>query len=284
MPGCFLTGSDRARRLWSLCVLALLVVAVSRCSAPPEARDTPSRAPVSGGTLRLIQEIPSGLDPIYSESIYESLPIGQIFDTLVSTDASLNVIPALAETWRISRDGLTYDFHLRRGVRFHDGEAFDADDVVFTFRRVLQEGGTESLAYPALLPIRGAEALAKGETDRLDGVVKIDDSTVRLTLTQANPLFLEQLAMDNLSIVPEHLLAGRDGAVFARAPVGTGPFLFAAWEDSHLLLRRHPGYFRGAAYLEAVRIHFYLEGEDDYGVLTVFQLKILWHIPRAMRY
>ena len=142
MPGCFLTGSDRARRLRSLFVLVLLMVAVSRCSAPPEARHTPALAPVSGGTLRLIQEAPTGLDPIYSESIYESLPINQIFDTLVSTDASLNVVPALAETWRISRDGLTYDFHLRRGVRFHDGEPFDAADVVFTFHRVLREGGT----------------------------------------------------------------------------------------------------------------------------------------------
>lgn len=265
MPGCFLTGSDRTGRLRSLFVLALLVVAVSRCGAPPEARDTPALAPISGGTLRLIQEVPAGLDPIHSESIYESLPINQIFDALVSTDASLNVVPALAETWRISRDGLTYDFHLRKGVRFHDGEPFDADDVVFTFQRVLRVGGTDSLAYPALLPIRGAEALAKGETDRLEGVVKIDDSTVRFTLTQANPLFLEQLAMDNLSIVPEHLLAGGDGAGFARAPVGTGPFSFAAWEDSYLLLRRNPDYFRGAAHLDAVRIHFYLEGEDDYG-------------------
>ena len=265
MPGCFLTGSDRAGRARSLCVLALLVVAVSRCGTPPEARDTPALAPVSGGTLRLIQEVPTGLDPIYSESIYESLPINQIFDTLVSTDAALNVVPALAETWRISRDGLTYDFHLRRGVRFHDGEPFDADDVVFTFPRVLQEGGIDSLAYPALLPIRGAEALAKGETDRLEGVVKIDDSTVRFTLTQVNPLFLEQLAMDNLSIVPEHLLAGKDGSEFARAPIGTGPFSFAAWEDSNLLLRKHPGYFRRPAYLDEVKIHFYAEAEDDYG-------------------
>ncbi|MCH7779216.1 MAG: hypothetical protein IH848_00070, partial [Acidobacteria bacterium] len=92
MPGCFLTGSDRTGRLRPLFVLALLVVAVSRCGAPPEARDTPAPAPISGGTLRLIQEVPAGLDPIHSESIYESLPINQIFDALVSTDASLNVV------------------------------------------------------------------------------------------------------------------------------------------------------------------------------------------------
>jgi ABC-type transport system substrate-binding protein len=246
-------------------MLALLVLAASRCGVPPEARDTPALAPVSGGTLRLIQEVPSGLDPIHSESIYESLPINQIFDTLVSTDPSLNVVPALAETWQISRDGLTYDFHLRQGVRFHDGEVFDAADVVFTFQRVLRDGGTDSLAYPSLLPVRGAEALAKGETDRLEGLVMVDDSAVRFSLSSANPLFLEQLAMDNLAIVPEHLLAGKDGSAFARAPVGTGPFSFVAWEDSNLLLRKHPGYFRGPAHLDEVKIHFYAEDEDDYG-------------------
>jgi ABC-type transport system substrate-binding protein len=265
MPVCFLTGSTRASYLRSLFMLALLVLAASRCGAPPEARDTPALAPVSGGTLHLIQEVPSGLDPIYSESIYESLPINQIFDSLVSTDASLNVVPSLAETWQISRDGLTYDFHLRQGVRFHDGEPFDADDVVFTSHRVLRDGGTDSLAYPSLLPIRGAEALAKGESDRLAGLLKTDDFSVRFSLTSANPLFLEQLAMDNLAIVPEHLLAGKDGSEFARGPVGTGPFSFVAWEDSNLLLRRNPAYFRGAAHLDEVKIHFYAEDEDDYG-------------------
>ena len=265
MPVCFSTGSDRARCPWSWFMLALLVVTASRCGAPPEARDTHTLSPVSGGTLRLIQEAPSGLDPIHSESIYESLPINQIFDTLVSTDASLNVTPALAETWNISRDGLTYDFHLRKGVRFHDGESFDADDVVFTFNRVLIEGGTDSLAYPSLLPIRGAEALAMGQSDRLEGLAKVDDSTVRFTLTKANPLFLEQLAMDNLAIVPEHLLAAGEAAAFARAPVGTGPFSFVEWEDSHLLLQKNAAYFRGPAHLEDVKINFYAADEDDYG-------------------
>jgi ABC-type transport system substrate-binding protein len=222
-------------------------------------------SPVSGGTLRLIQEIPAGLDPVHSESVYESLPINQIFDTLVSTDTALNVVPALADTWTISRDGLNYEFHLRRDVRFHDGESLDADDVLFTFNRVLREGGTDSLAYPSLLPILGAEAVAKGSADRLAGLVKLNDATVRFTLTQANPLFLEQLAMDNLAIVPEHLLAGRDGSEFSRAPIGTGPFAFAAWDDSALLLRRNPAYFRGPAHLDEVRLNFYAEDEDDYG-------------------
>ncbi|NIL99942.1 MAG: hypothetical protein GTN89_03140 [Acidobacteria bacterium] len=248
-----------------LLMLALLLVTAGGCGAPPEARDTSVLTPVSGGTLRLIQEAPAGLDPVHSESVYESLPINQIFDTLVSTDAALNVVPALADTWKISRDGLEYEFHLRRDVRFHDGESFDADDVLFTFNRVLRDGGTDSLAYPSLLPIRGAEAVANGAADQLQGLVKLDDATVRFTLSKANPLFLEQLAMDNLAIVPQHLLDGRDGSEFSRAPVGTGPFAFADWDDSSLVLRRNAAYFRGPAYLDEVKINFYADDEDDYG-------------------
>ena len=265
MPVCYLTGSGRTSDLRSLVLLALAITAVVRCGSPPEARDASPLAPIPGGTLRLIQEAPAGLDPIDSESVYESLPINQIFDTLVSTDAALNVVPALAETWQISRDGLTYDFRLREDVRFHDGQRFDADDVVFTFERVLREGGVDSLAYPSLLPIIGAKALARGQSERLEGLVKIDTRTVRFTLVSANPLFLEQLAMDNLAIVPEHLLAGKDASAFARSPVGTGPFSFAAWSDANLLLRKHPEYFRGSAHLDEVQIFFYGDDEDDHG-------------------
>lgn len=258
MPGCPLRGS------WV--TTALLAVAVARCGAPPEARPIAPGDPHSGGTLRLIQEAPAGLDPVHSESVYESLPINQIFDTLVATDASLNVVPSLADSWKISRDGLSYEFHLRKNVRFHDGHPFDAHDVVFTFRRVLADGGTESLAYPWLEPIRGAADLASGKSASLDGVVEVDDHTVRIVLTEANPLFLEQLAMDNLAIVPEHVLEANGRAAFERAPVGTGPFVFAAWDDERMILRRNPDYFRARANVDALVIHFFREGEHDNGL------------------
>ena len=222
--------------------------------------------PQSGGTLRLIQEVPTGLDPAYSESVYESLPINQIFDTLVVTDASLNIVPSLAEAWRISRDGLAYEFDLRSGVTFHDGHPFDAGDVVFTLTRVLRDGGKDSMAYPILESVKGAPALAAGEADRLEGVVRVDDDTVRIVLTEANPMFLEELSMDNLAIVPEHVFERLDAEGFARAPVGTGPFVFVSWEDDHILLRGNPSYFRASPYLDAVRINFYDDCEDDYGL------------------
>ena len=265
MTGCQSKGSGALGRVGALLLATSIVFAAAACGAPPEARHVTASEPVSGGTLRLIQEVPAGLDPIHSESVYESLPINQIFDTLVATDESLNVVPSLAEAWHISRDGLTYDFNLRKGVRFHDGHELDAGDVVLTFHRVLVEGGTDSLAYPTLKQIAGAEELATGKTDGLTGLERVDDHTVRFTLDDRNPLFLEMLAMDNVAIVPEHVLAAVGSEAFARAPVGTGPFVFDGWDDARLTLQRNDDYFRGRAHLESVQLNFYDADDNDYG-------------------
>ena len=111
------------------------------------------------------------LDPLGADSVYESLPIRQIFDGLVATDAGLNIIPALASTWTISRDNRTYEFRLREGVRFHDGLPLTPDDVIFTFERAVRADDPGNLARPYLSVIEGAEAFAEGRTPLLAGVV-----------------------------------------------------------------------------------------------------------------
>ena len=213
----------------------------------------------------MIQEPPTSLDPLYSESVYDSLPINQLFDTLVAVDSAMNVVPSLAHSWKISRDGLDYRFELRDDVRFHDGKMMTADDVIFTFERVLRFGGQDSIAYPYLTVIDGAEELAAGKADSLRGLHKVDESTVVFQLTHRNPLFLELLTMDNVAIVPRHILQDGDAEKFGRAPIGTGPFAFGDWSDEHLRLDRNRDYFRKPSYLDEVRIYFYGDDEGDYG-------------------
>ena len=246
----------------ALVVLAL--VQALGCAAPQRAAAPPK--PAAGGTLRMVQEAPQSLDPLRCDSVYESLPINQIFDTVVAYSPSLTVVPALAESWSISRDNLEYTFELRPGVLFHDGQELSAHDVVHTITRQLSPRRTEtSLAYSYLLVIDGAAEFAHGEIDRVRGLEVVDERTLRVRLAHPYPSFLEVLAMDNLGVVPRTLVEGRGEDAFGRAPVGTGPFRLGGWQDDKIVLEANPSYFAGRPYLDAVEISLLREGDTDTG-------------------
>lgn len=230
--------------------------AVGSLRAPP---------PDAGGILRMFGQPPMSLDPPDVNSVYESLPIGQIFDGLVALDADLSVSPRLAEVWTISRDGLVYTFTLRPEVRFHDGTPLVAADVVHTFRRVLDPGrATRSVVEPFLSAVSGAVDYAAGRRSDLPGVVALDEKTVEIRLDHPQPAFLEVLSLDQLRIVSREAVAAK-GEAFARSPIGTGPFELARWDEEGITLVSNPFYFRGAPLLDAVRILFPREDEEDGG-------------------
>ncbi|ACO47684.1 ABC transporter substrate-binding protein [Deinococcus deserti] len=171
----------------------------------------------------------------------------QMFDGLVEFNlATYKIEPALAESWTISPDGRTYTFKLRQGVKWSDGQAFDADDVVFTYKNI----------------IMNPEARAGDVGNfRLDGknveIAKVDASTVRFTLPRAAPAFLLQ---QRYFIMPRHKLlkfsqeggakaADINGAwptnVNETEVVGTGPFKLATYTAGQkVTLTRNPNYWK----------------------------------------
>ena len=163
-------------------VVCGLVVVCSGCgSAPGPADGVPDAR--RGGVLRLAHESPQALDPAAVDSVYESLPVNQIFDGLVALDASLSVRPGLASTWTLSRDGRTYTLHLRPGVSFHDGSLLEAEDVVFTIRRLLAPGRElRSVAASYLSGVVGASEFAAGRSKELPGVRAVSPLTVQIEL------------------------------------------------------------------------------------------------------
>ena len=252
------------------CTASVALVLSSGCSGAPPAQAAVDR-PVAGGTLRLAQEAPNSLDPWRCSSVYESLPINQIFDTLVAYDPSLNVVPSLAETWTISRDNREYIFTLRSDVRFHNGDPLTAGDVVFSIARQLEPRHAGiSLAFTYLLAIEGAPEYARGDADGVAGLRVVDETTVEIRLSRPYPSFLELLAMDNMAIVPERVVRELGAFEFGRNPIGTGPFRIAQWGEEGLSLVANPSYFRGAPHLDSVQIGFLGNEENDFGASRFF--------------
>ena len=187
------------------------------------------------GTLELaVEGSPVGLDPHVVTAFSSFAVLGQIYDGLVETNAELQVEPALAESWEVSDDGLIYTFKLREGVTFHNGRVMTAEDVVYSYERIMDEA-TGSPQASRFSQVASAEA--------------VDDNTVVFTLSEPFAPFLLNTA--NLSVVPREVAENED---LNRVAVGTGPFMLTdVVPDTYVLLTAYPGYYRGQPGVAAVR-------------------------------
>src|SRR5262249_31296538 len=207
------------------CALVYLNVA-SGCGKSPNASQ-------SDTVSFLIESMPMNLDPrVGTDAQSEDLD-GLIFDGLVQRDAQLNVAPDLAESWE-TPNPLTYVFHLRPGVKFHDGRLFTSADVKFTFDSIT----SGSVATPK-----------RGAFERVASIDTPDDSTVVFHLKEPYASFLLNLSKLAIGIVPRGW-----GPGLARAPIGTGPFRFVSMTpDEEVILVRTPTYFGQPPKIERVR-------------------------------
>ena len=187
------------------------------------------------------REDPRSLDPAFSTDVPTGRAVSYVFDGLTRFTPDARVEPSLAERWEVSSDGRTYTFHLRQGVRFHDGTPFVARQVVRSFHRVLDPSVRGGRGWP-LYPIQGAREYADGKASTIAGLSAPNDSTVLITLGEPFAIFPKLLAMPVAMIVPDSV-----GADFGQRPVGTGPWRFAEWRhDDYLLFARNSDYFGGA--------------------------------------
>jgi ABC-type transport system substrate-binding protein len=179
---------------------------------------------------------PRSLDPARATDVPSGRAVSYLFDGLTQFTPDAALEPALATRWEVTPDGLRYTFHLRTGVRFHDGRPFLARHVAASFRRVLDPATQGGAAWP-LYPIKGARAFADGKGTAL-GIETPDDTTVIITLEEPFAIFPKLLAMPVASIVPDSV-----GSDFSEKPIGTGPWKLVEWKhDDYLKFARNETY------------------------------------------
>ncbi|KMY00800.1 peptide ABC transporter substrate-binding protein [Pseudomonas syringae KCTC 12500] len=204
---------------------------------------------------------PEGFDIVqYTTAVTADASAETILERLVAfTPGTTDTVPGLAESWEISPDGLTYTFKLRKGVKFHTTDYFkptremNADDVVWSFKRQLDP----KHPWHALSLVGYPYFESMGFQDLLKDVEKVDDSTVKLTLTHPESPFLRDLAMPFTSIYSaeyaDQLLKSNKTAELNSKPIGTGPFILTRYaKDAQVRYKANPNYWKGKVPSEAL--------------------------------
>ena len=199
------------------------------------------------------------LDPAFAKDLNMMSIDHMIYNTLVETDEHLHIVPSLAKAWESSADGLTYTFHLRNDVFFHDNPLFQngvgrkmtAHDVVYSFNRIMDPKVASSGAW-----------IFNGRVAEKDPFTAIDDTTLQIRLSAPFRPLPEILSMAYCNIIP-HEAAEHWGKDFRNHPCGTGPFMYNYWdEDNAMGLLRNPHYWehdsanKQLPYLDAIQISF----------------------------
>jgi peptide/nickel transport system substrate-binding protein len=191
--------------------------------------DTTEAADDGGGVLIAAQGAePERFDPHLTTAFASFQVLENVYDTLVQPGDDLSMEPALATDWTISDDGLIWTFNLRDGVTWHNGREFTADDVVFTYNRIMD-------------PDVGAQnAFRFGSVTE---VVAVDDSTVEIHLDRPTPNLLVNIGgFKGMAIVPQEIV---DDGTIDTFPIGTGPFKFVSYTPGDgVILERNAEYWR----------------------------------------
>ncbi|KAA0909927.1 ABC transporter substrate-binding protein [Aquicoccus porphyridii] len=201
----------------------------------------PAAAQEAGGRLDIVvQPEPPSLMLGLVQNGPTQLVAGDIYESLLRYDTDLNPQPSLAESWEISDDALTYTFNLREGVKWHDGEDFNADDVVFSVDEFLRE------THPRL----------RVSLEHVESVTALDDHTVEFKLKNPFGPFIGVFENGTMPMIPKHIYEGTDYAnnPANNTPIGTGPFKFEEWnKGSYIhLVKNEDYYLEGKPYLDEV--------------------------------
>jgi peptide/nickel transport system substrate-binding protein len=251
-------GVMAMRRLAVLVAVVTVFSALTACSTG-ERVDIGGTS--SGNLIAAIAGEPDQLDPHKTSAYFSFEVLENVFDTLVEPDANLEMRPALAESWTVSPDQLSWTFHLRSGVTFHDGSAFTADDVVYSYRRIIDEQLTNVDKFGAVTEVRAPDA-----------------ETVVIRLKQPTPNLLTNIGgFKGMAIVQRRNV---ESGQIATHPIGTGPFSFVGQKSGDsITLEANPSYWGGPPDISGVTFRFISEPTTALSALQAGEIDWTDSIP-----
>lgn len=206
---------------------------------------------------------PTSIMPGYVGEKMGCIFITNIFDLLINVDDEGNFTPGLAESWEVSDDGLEYTLHLRKGVKFHNGNDFNADDVVFSLWE-----------YHMNRPV------SKSNFQGLSSVEKIDDYTVRLTYEEYSSIILVGLAQYNSGMISKKYFEEVGDSGYQEKPVGTGPYKFISRKSGdHLVLEANENYWKGQPPIKNVIVKIVSDPNTAVIALQTGELDAYFRLP-----
>ena len=178
--------------------------------------DVLDRGPVNGGTLNLFTTEPDSLNPVLTKNIYTADFLSFVYEGLTRLDSNQKPVPVLSDKWTVSDDGMIWTFHIRDGVKWHDGEPFTAYDVEFTIQTILNPG-ISSVYKPLLSNIATCAA--------------VDSSNLSLILEKPNSFMPEMMTFP---IIAKHQFEQQDVISASKqfSPVGTGPYCYVSYTEN----------------------------------------------------
>lgn len=274
---------QKNRKTAILLLLPVLVFSLPGCSAAERTGNEndgmeEAAAADTSHYLRIISDEPDTADPQCTEGYYDIAL--NVFDRLVENkseeDGSSSFVPSLADSWEISEDGLTYAFHLHKGVTFSNGSPLTSSDVEYTLKRLLTH--PDSYVADSGEFILGAEELAAGKTDELEGFKAVDDLNFTITLSAPYAAFLAILSTPGASILDEEttLAAGDRFGMDPKVTVGTGSFIIDEWrKGDDMTLAANKNCWAGAPGCDGVLMRFVYDAEAQRLMFEEGKLDIL---------